>query len=564
MSSPALPVAAYGRRSKAIAAWRPLVSCEALILAACLYFSLFCNAAFWKAAVPQPVQWTWAASLFVAATAVHALLLSLLVWPRTARAVLAVLVLVSALSGHYISAYGIYIDADMMRNVLHTDWREASELAGPGMLWAVLAALPALVVLWRIRVRPRRLARALLVRVLFFVAMTLVAVASALPSLQPLASFLRTQREVRYLATPANVLVSLTKVASAELPRRSRARLPIGEDAVQSATAAVRKPRLLLLVVGETARAANWGLNGYARQTTPALAARSDVLNFPQVTACGTSTEVSLPCMFSPWGRADYDEKRIRSHQSLLHVLQRAGVATLWRDNQSGCKGVCEGLPVEDLNARTDPGLCEGKRCYDAILLDGLPEIAARQNGDQVVVLHMLGNHGPTYFERYPPDFGRFTPVCETADLGRCSREQIVNAYDNALLYTDHLLAEAIDRLAALTNRDTALLYVSDHGESLGEKGLYLHGMPYAIAPDEQLRVPMVAWFSPGWRRSAGLDEACLRRRSTDEFSHDHLFHTVLGLTDVRTTLYRAERDIFLPCAAAGAAAGSKVAARIP
>ena len=463
---------------------------------------------------------------------------------------LSLLVVVAALAGHYMAAYGIYIDADMVRNVLHTDWREAADLAGPDALLPMLAAVPPLFVVWRVRLRPRGVARAVLARSVFLLGMVVVGLVGVLPSLQPLTAFLRNQREVRYLVTPANVLVSLAKVVSEDPPGRTHAQLPIGEDAVQSPAATMRRPRLLVLVVGETARAANWGLNGYARQTTPELAARG-VLNFPHVSACGSSTEVSLPCMFSPWGRERYDEKAIRGHQSLLHVLQRAGVATLWRDNQSGCKGVCTGLPVEDLHARKDSALCNGARCFDGILLEGLEETVARNKGDQVIVLHMLGNHGPTYFERYPPAFRRFTPVCETSDLGRCSRAQIVNAYDNALAYTDHVLAGAIDRLSTLPGYDTALLYVSDHGESLGEKGLYLHGMPYAIAPREQLDVPMVAWFSPSWRQSTHLDPQCLRDRAGRQASHDQLFHTVLGLTDVKTSLYRPDYDIFLTCRSA-------------
>ena len=539
------------QRLRAALAVRPLVGTETLILAACLYFSLFANAVFWRAASPQPwTQATWTLSLFLLVTAVHGIWLSLLVWRRTARVVLSLLVVVAALAGHYMAAYGIYIDADMVRNVLHTDWREATDLAGPDALLPLLAAVPPLFVVWRVRLRPRGVARAVLARIVFLLGMVLVGLVGVLPSLQPLTAFLRNQREVRYLVTPANVLVSLAKVVSEDPPGRTHTRLPIGEDAVQSPAATMRRPRLLVLVVGETARAANWGLNGYARQTTPELAARG-VLNFPHVTACGSSTEVSLPCMFSPWGRERYDEKAIRSHQSLLHVLQRAGVATVWRENQSGCKGVCTGLPVEDLHARKDPALCDGTRCFDGILLEGLEETVARNTGDQVIVLHMLGNHGPTYFERYPPAFRRFTPVCETSDLGRCSRVQIVNAYDNALAYTDHVLAGAIDRLSTLPGYDTALIYVSDHGESLGEKGLYLHGMPYAIAPREQLDVPMVAWFSPSWRQSTHLDPQCLRDRTGRQASHDQLFHTVLGLTDVKTSLYRPDHDIFLTCRSA-------------
>lgn len=539
------------QRLRAALAVRPLVGTETLILVACLYFSLFANAVFWRAASPQPwTQGTWTLSLFLLVTAVHGIWLSLLVWRRTARVVLSLLVVVAALAGHYMAAYGIYIDADMVRNVLHTDWREATDLAGPDALLPLLAAVPALFVVWCVRLRPRGVARAVLARIVFLLGMVLVGLVGVLPSLQPLTAFLRNQREVRYLVTPANVLVSLAKVVSEDPPGRTHTRLPIGEDAVQSPAATMRRPRLLVLVVGETARAANWGLNGYARQTTPELAARG-VLNFPHVTACGSSTEVSLPCMFSPWGRERYDEKAIRSHQSLLHVLQRAGVATVWRENQSGCKGVCTGLPVEDLHARKDPALCDGTRCFDGILLEGLEETVARNTGDQVIVLHMLGNHGPTYFERYPPAFRRFTPVCETSDLGRCSRVQIVNAYDNALAYTDHVLAGAIDRLSTLPGYDTALIYVSDHGESLGEKGLYLHGMPYAIAPREQLDVPMVAWFSPSWRQSTHLDPQCLRDRTGRQASHDQLFHTVLGLTDVKTSLYRPDHDIFLTCRSA-------------
>ena len=530
---------------------RPVMSSEGLIIAGSVYFSLFSNAMFWRSAAPAlPSQWLWAASLFLLVTAVHGVWLSVLVWERTARIVLTALLLVSALAGHYMAAYGIYIDADMIRNGLHTDWREASELAGMDSVLSLLPSLPPIVLVWRVKVQRRSWKPAVLARVALLASLVLMAAAGAAASTQRLTAFLRNQREVRYLVTPANVLVSLAKVVSEEPPGKARVQTPIGEDAVQSPAAGRRRPRLLLLVVGETARAANWGLNGYVRQTTPELALRG-VINFPHVTACGSSTEVSLPCMFSVLGREHYDEKAIRGQQSLLHVLQRAGVATLWRDNQSGCKGVCSGLPQEDLRARGDAGTCTERRCFDEVLLQGLPGVVAKHRGDQVIVLHMLGNHGPNYFERYPPAFRRYTPVCETSDLGRCSREQIVNAYDNALLYTDHVLAGAIDQLKTVPGYDTAMLYVSDHGESLGEKGLYLHGMPRALAPREQLDVPMVAWFSEGWQRATRLDQGCARQHAgSGQFTHDNLVHTVLGLTDVKTALYRPDHDIFLTCRA--------------
>jgi lipid A ethanolaminephosphotransferase len=197
----------------------------------------------------------------------------------------------------------------------------------------------------------------------------------------------------------------------------------------------------------------------------------------------------------------------------------------------------------------TDPpaGLCDKGRCLDEGLLLGLEQRLKAAQGPQVLVLHMLGNHGPSYFRRHPPAFAKFQPACEKDDLRQCSREQIVNAYDNALLYTDEVLARLIDRLKA-SGVDTAMLYVSDHGESLGENNLFLHGIPYAIAPKEQTEVPMVLWMSEGFRAASGVDEACLRQRATQPAAHDHLFHTVLGLMDVRTSLYEGAWDLGKNC----------------
>ncbi len=251
-------------------------------------------------------------------------------------------------------------------------------------------------------------------------------------------------------------------------------------------------------------------------------------------------------------GRRDYDEDRVRGSQSLLHVLARAGVGVEWLDNQSGCKGVCEGLPVQEMVQLDPPGLCRDGRCLDEALLAGLPERLARaanKPGSQLLVLHMLGNHGPSYFRRYPPAFEQFMPACQQDDLARCSQGEIVNAYDNALLYTDHVLARLIDGLQAGAQQvDSVVLYVSDHGESLGEKGLYLHGLPYAIAPEVQTRVPMFIWFSPGLKGADRPDPDCLRLHAQAPAMHDHLFHTLLGLLDVQTRIYEPNWDLLQTC----------------
>ena len=367
---------------------------------------------------------------------------------------------------------------------------------------------------------------------------------------------MRNHKEMRFLITPANLFWSTAVVVREDTRAAARPREVMGADARRSTGArpAGARPLRVLLVVGETARAANWGLNGYSRATTPQLAARSDVVSFQSVTSCGTNTEVSLPCMFSPLGRRHYDEERIRSSDSLLHVLQRAGIEVFWRDNQSGCKGVCDGLPNELVSAATAPAACVGARCLDEGLLHNLNDRLRHHFGDasvadQLVVLHQLGNHGPAYDSRYPDAFRRFVPVCASADLQRCSREQIVNAYDNALLYTDHVLARTIESLQQQSaTHDTALLYVSDHGESLGEQGLYLHGMPYAIAPAVQTQVPMLLWLSPGFAQRQRLDLPCVRARALQPASHDNLFHTLLGMLAVDTALYERDADLLAAC----------------
>lgn len=527
---------------------RPRLSTEALIALASLFFAIAGNGLFWNSAMAtHPGSLRYALSLLLLLLGTHAFLLGLLVWRWNAKVVVSTLLMLTMLASHYMGRYHIYLDADMLRNVLATDRRESSELLTASLAGPLLLGLVPTLAVWRLQLTDRRWTGALSWRAGFLLLAAGVAVGGALLSFQEISALMRSQREVRYLATPANVLLGLPRALRGDNPVQRAPKLPIGVDAQAMHHASGSRPRLLLVVLGETARAQNWGLNGGSRQTTPELA-QKPVINFPDMHSCGTSTEVSVPCMFSPWGRGDYDEKKIRAHQSLLHVLDHAGIGVLWRDNQSGCKGVCEGLPLQSLADATTPGLCANGRCLDEILLQDLPAQARAKPGDRVIVLHQLGNHGPAYFERYPPRFRRFTPTCDTVDLGRCTRDQIANSYDNALLYTDHVLAQAIGTLQGIEDYDTAMIYVSDHGESLGEKGLFLHGIPYAIAPEEQTHVPMTMWFSPSFARNRGLDLECVRQRAGRYTDHDALFSSVLGLMQVRTALYAPQRDLFAAC----------------
>lgn len=541
---------------------RLLRSQEGVLLLASLVATLAFNGRFWSALLAdrgwdQPRTWSLAAGSFLIVLSIHYLLFALPSTRLSLKPWLFLLTLGSAAAAWTMQQYTLFFDTTMLRNVLHTEIAEASELVGLRLLLVLgLAGTLSAFALARLRLPRRSWRRALLLRgTSLLLALGGVVLGAALAA-HDLASLLRNQHALRYLVTPANLIVAAVRVLGSDAAQAARTRTPVGEDARLAATRQGQRPRLLVLVVGETVRAQNWGLNGYARQTTPELAGL-DVINFPDVSACGSSTEVSLPCMFSAVGRRDYDEDRIRGQQSLLHVLARAGVEVAWIDNQTGCKGVCEGLEEERIAGDADPGLCDGSHCLDGILLDRLAARLVLPPRDGVLVLHPLGNHGPSYFRRYPAAFAHFQPACASDDLGDCNGEAITNSYDNAVLYTDHLLARMIALLSAQQGRDVALLYVSDHGESLGERGLYLHGMPWAIAPAEQTRVPMLLWLSDGLRTSAGLDAACLRRAAAAPHAHDHLFHSVLGLMGVETAVHEAALDLFAGCrAAAPQAAG--------
>lgn len=533
---------------------RPVLSVEMLALALCLFFVGVCNGEFWRSALAgrdafSPHSWLFVAAVAIGLCALHLVFLLLLLNRWTAKPLSTVLLLATGMATYFMQRYQVHFDTSMMRNVFRTDPKEARDLLTWGLLPHLLCyvGLP-LYLVWTTRLQRLPLARAALRRVGWIAAAALVAVGATLVAFQDLSALMRNQKSLRHLITPGNFIVAGVRVIAADQARPGGPKVPVGADARLGPSWRTRgKPAVLVFVVGETARAANWGLDGYARQTTPELAALG-VYNFSDVTACGTNTEVSVPCLFSPFGRHDYDEARIHDHESLLHVLRHARLGVLWRDNQSGCKGVCSDIETEQLDGRQDPALCRDGNCLDEIMLEGLARRIRQTPGSLFVVLHQLGNHGPAYFKRYPAAQRAYAPTCETAELGSCSQAQIVNSYDNAIRYTDHFLAQAIRLLAAQDSHDAALIYVSDHGESLGENGVYLHGLPRAIAPAEQTRVPMVMWTSPGYARSFGLDADCMRRQTARPLSHDNLFHTVLGMLDISTGVYDRGYDLTADC----------------
>lgn len=469
---------------------------------------------------------------------------------RVCRGLLLVSNITGAAAFAALYLYGTTMTPDMVRNFIATDSREAlGYLSGRSACVFLAALIP---VLWlglvgeipngRLKPGFGKAALKALGRTGKAVGLAALGVAVIGLNFQSFAGAMRQDKTLRYQIAPVNVFYSgLRTLAADASPELNRPRIIV--DPAPKLEAKVTRPAVLVVVVGETARAQNWGLNGYARDTTPELKTLP-VLNFPHVTACGTSTDVSLPCMMSRIGRSDYNRERILSEEQLPALLHRAGVNVLWVDNQSGCKGACAGVPTRQA---ADPKNCPDGECMDAALVDELKRELEVLPADRptVLFLHMMGSHGPAYYRRSDDARKAFRPECTDADLDGCPRETVVNAYDNSIRYTDHVLAEMIRTLEGASNRiDAGLLYLSDHGESLGESGLFLHGAPWWMAPAEQTQVPAVFWMNDGWAKTFYISREKLRARASGEVTQESLWHTVLGLVNVKSTTYRPEYDL--------------------
>ncbi|MEO0028442.1 MAG: Phosphoethanolamine transferase EptA [Pseudomonadota bacterium] len=486
-------------------------------------------------------------------TAATLALLSFLNWRGWLKPVLTVFFLSAASGAYFMMSYGIVIDSTMITNVMQTDTKEALDLFNWRMLisFILLGLLPSWL-LWKTPLKSLAFGKQLLSNTATVVASLVIIVATLLAIFQDYSSIMRNHTQLRYLVNPLNSFYAIGMVAAKPFQRDQKTLLPIGKDAQVAAFKASDKPPLLLVVLGETARMGNFGVNGYERNTTPELS-KENIISLKGVSSCGTSTAASVPCMFAHLGKEDF-EARKNNYESLIDVLNHAGLAVLWIDNQSGCKGVCERVPQVLTKELKHPTLCKDGECFDEIMLQQLDERiqalpAERRAKGVVVVMHQMGSHGPAYYKRVPDAFKKFQPECKSNALQECSREQVVNSFDNTILYTDHFLGQAIQWLKkSEATHASAMLYVSDHGESLGENNLYLHGLPYRIAPEVQKRVPWITWWSPRFEKQAGLSRTCVKNKAQDALSHDNYFHTLLGMAGVSTEVYQAKLDVHADC----------------
>ncbi len=514
-----------------------------LLLVTALFLVLFDNLAFFgnvfKAYPPVVENLAFLISLAVVLPATTALFLLLICFRYSIKPLLIALLLVASVTGYFMNTYNTIIDVGMVQNAAQTSFRETIDLFSWRLLaYLVLLGILPSVAVFRVRLEYGSFRTELLSRLKMGGVALLLVVLPVLGLSKYYASFFREHKELRYYANPLTVIYSTGKYLGRTYgggPDKVKA---IGEDAAIPATDSDRE--LVVLVVGEAARADHFSLNGYGRETNPLLA-REDIVNFGDIHSCGTSTAVSVPCMFSIFGREGYTDTKGRTTQNVLDVLSRAGVTVLWRDNNSDSKGVALRVKYEDYQNPTVNPVCDVE-CRDEGMLVGLQEyIDSQKKGDILIVLHQMGNHGPAYYKRYPAAFEKFTPVCRSNQLETCSNEEIGNAYDNAILYTDYFLSKVIDLLKRNDpSFETALFYLSDHGESIGENGLYLHGLPYFMAPEAQTHVGAVMWFG----RNFKVDRQAVRTEAARSLTQDNLFHTLLGIMEVDTGVYDRSKDI--------------------
>lgn len=509
-----------------------------------IFLTLVANVAFFKHVIEAyTLSWStfsFIASLAILLVSVSVILLTLLSWGRATKPLLIIILLISSFVSYFMDTYDVVIDTHMIENVLQTNLNESADLFSATLiLYVTLIGVIPSILIYRVEFQENGIKAVLIEKAKLLGAALGIALVVLAVFNKNYTSFFREHKPLRYYANPAYYLYSAGHYVQKSLSHPYKGLQIIGKDAVIPESDVDRE--LVILVVGEAARWDHFSLNGYSRETNPLLK-KENIVNFTHFSSCGTETAVSVPCMFSSLTRDNYDGEKAEHIENVLDVIGHAGVNVLWRDNNSDSKGVALRAEYQDFKDTKNNSMCEDGECRDEGMLIGLDKyIKAHPKGDIVIVLHQMGNHGPAYYKRYPKAYEKFTPVCRSNQLEQCSEQEITNAYDNAILYTDSFLSKTIAFLKRNDAKfETAMFYVSDHGESLGEKGLYLHGFPYAIAPEAQKHVPAVMWFGKRFE----VDKGKLKQKASQPLTHDSYFHTVLNFAEIKSTVYQPELDI--------------------
>lgn len=460
-----------------------------------------------------------------------ALFLLFMLSARLVKPICMLMALGNSIALYFVATYHAVLDETMMGNVLHTDISEATSYLHPKLFLYLLVfgVLPA----WLLaRIRIQRASR---MRVAIYAGSTVVAALGWIYlSMSTWFWISQNGSSLRGMVMPWSWVINAVRHQAAQLGG------PQEQTPLPAAVFASNEKTVVILVIGESARAQNFSLYGYARSTNPLLA-ESGAIALRNSVACSTYTRASLECMLS---HTDNRSAFSDPYEPLPSYLQRHGIDVVWRTKNWGEPPIQVQSYQRNRELKQD---CGGPGCeYDEVLLNGLSErIRSSKQQKVFVVLHQRGSHGPSYYAEYPERFEVFTPVCKSVELNHCRNEELVNAYDNTILYTDYFLSRVIALLDDLPDTPAALMYVSDHGESLGEYGLYLHGTPFAIAPGFQKDIPFIVWMSHDFIDKKKISAAKVNVR--DSHSQENVFHSVMGAFDMRSDIYDAQLDIFNP-----------------
>jgi lipid A ethanolaminephosphotransferase len=477
------------------------------------------------------------------------IIFSLFAWPYFFKPCMAFMTLTSAAALYASINFNTLFDSTMMENIFETNRSEASSYLNlSSFLYVFVFGIIPTIFIFFVKIVPRKTwVKAIISRVTLVVVGIVGIGFIYLISYKDYASVGRNNPYLNTMIIPGHMYHATHYIDknyfSTKLPYRTQ-----GVDA-KVIPSPNGKPSLFVFVLGETARAQNVAYNGYHRDTNP-YTKRLGVIPFQDVSSCGTYTALSVPCMFSSFNRTNYNKERAKSQDNALDVISHAGVETLWIDNDGGDKGVANNITYKVIDTSLKNEECNGTTCFDSVMLGDAAQFFDKDDNNKLLVLHAIGSHGPTYWQRYPKKFGVFQPSCDTNDIEKCSDEEIVNVYDNTLVYTDYILSQVIEKLKTYSDRyNVAMMYLSDHGESLGENGFYLHGTPYAIAPKEQTSVPWLLWLPPQYAEQKGLDVDCIKRNAaTKPYSHDNVFHSLMGLYGITSKVIDPSLDLTQEC----------------
>ncbi len=500
---------------------------------------IFYNGVFFKHATVFRSDILFLSGLFISLWMILFVACSILFHGRLRKPLAIFLVICNAIAFYFMFLYNAALDKIMFLNVLRTDAAEVKDLLNLKfiVIFAFLGILPSYLIS-----KTQIIATPLPKQLKGLLVAILLSAFIMLGNFQTTQQFLDFNRNLRYYLAPSGYIGSIISVIKIKAKPRPDL-IKIGEDAHKEKYWQNNKKNLFVFVVGETARAANFSLRGYHRPTNePLNPYLKDIIYYSDTTSCGTSTAVTVPCIFSKDNRTQFKTGSEVYTENLLDVMEKSGYKVLWRENNTGCQNVCDRVEIED-PCKT------GKFCLDEVMLQNFDERMQDFGKDALIVLHQRGSHGPAYSEHYPKSAELYTPICEQKDFPYCSQESLVNVYDNSIYYTSMFLAQTIDELKKLSDKyNTVMIYISDHGESLGENGMFLHSAPYDTAPKEQKDIPFLVWMSDSFAKDFKINKSCLRTNADKAHSQDNIFHSILGLSGIKTSIYNSDLDIFAPC----------------